>query len=185
VLKRISISALLLIGLLTTHAQGRQITELRSTNPAPTLRMLDGPLGNRLVIFKNGQESGSIRVPVPLSTSAIANGLESISVHPNGNDVAAGFKSEKGSFVVVFLLQVNRSYLGVDVSAVEAVNIGAIGPHRTYKTVETAPAGWIDRPRNDDAVQLFLQTRAWDVSGKRYTMNEPLIVTRGGKPLWR
>jgi hypothetical protein len=105
--------------------------------------------------------------------------------HPKGNALAAGFKSEKGSFVVVFLRQASGSYIGVDVSQVEKVNIGAIGPNRAYRNVETEPAGWLERPPDDDAVQVWLRTRAWDLSGQRYTMKEPLIITRDGKPLWR
>jgi hypothetical protein len=154
-------------------------------SPAAILRVLTEPAGKRLAVFKDGRDLGSIAVPVTLSDPAIEDGLRKVLVHPNGDDLAVGFKSDKGSFVVVFLRQPDGSYLAVDVSAVEKVNIGGIGPNRTYRTVETMPTGWLDRSENATAVQLWLQTRAWDLSGRRYAIREALIITRDGNALWR
>jgi len=151
----------------------------------PALKVLNDPAGRQLVLVKDGKNAGSVAIPVTLPASVVEGGLGKILRHPNGNDVAIGFNSAKSSFVVVFLLQRDGSYLAVDVTRVEKVNIGAIGPFRAYKRTETTPTGWLERPQNDDSVQVRLQTRAWDLSGRRYTMNEPLIITRDGTPLWR
>ncbi len=149
------------------------------------VRVLDDLSGKRLALFRDGKELGSLSIPVTLSATAVEDGLGKVLLHPNGNDVAAGFQSQKGSFVAIFLLQKTGSYLGVDVSAAERVNVGGIGPHRNYKSMETVPTGWLSRPQNDDAVQVWLQTRAWDLSGQRYTIREPLIIKRDGTVLWR
>jgi hypothetical protein len=149
------------------------------------LRFLGDASGKRLAVFKDGKELGSIAAPATLSAPAIEAGLAKVLWHPNGSDLAVGFKGEEGSFVAVFLVQANGSYLGVNVSRVERVNIGAIGPNRTYRNVQTAPTGWLDQPQGDDAVQVWLETQAWDVTGQRYTGREPLIVTRNGMVLWR
>ena len=94
-------------------------------------------------------------------------------------------RSAPESFIVVFLLQPNGAYLAVDMSRVEHVNIGAIGPDRAYREVQTAPVEWLVRPAGDPDVQFWLQTHAWDPSGLRYAGREPLIITREGRPLWR
>jgi hypothetical protein len=141
------------------------------------------PERRRLTISREGTEVGSIVVPPRVSKSAIDQELNTVLWHQNGNDVAVGFKGDQGSFVVVFLKQPDGRYVAVDVSRVEAVNIGAIGPDRTYRDVHTVPMLWL--PREDDSVQLSLQTRAWALSGQRYVMAEPLIITRDGRPLWR
>ena len=139
----------------------------------------------RLAVVKDGQELGSIAVPSRVGRSALDQGLKGMLRHPNGNDLALGFRGEGDSFVVVFLLQANGSYLAVDVSQVERANIGVVGPNRTYLDVQTNPIEWLTRPEGDDSVQIRLQTRAQDLSGQLYRPTEPLIITRDGRPLWR
>jgi hypothetical protein len=141
--------------------------------------------GRRLVVLNDGKELGSIAVPPRVSATALDRGLKETLRHPNGNDLAVGFKGDKGSFVVVFLLQPNGAYLAVDVSRVELANIGVIGHNRTYRDVQTMPIEWLHRPEGDDSVQIRLQTRARDVAGRRYRPTEPLIITRDGRALWR
>jgi hypothetical protein len=150
-----------------------------------TLKVLDDPAGRLLAVVRDGKNVGSIVIPMAMPALTVEQGLRNILRHPNGNDLAIGFNSAQSSFVVVFLLQRDGSYLAVDVTRVEKVNIGAIGPFRAYKRTETTPTSWLERPQNDDSVQIQLQTHAWDLSGRRYTMNEPLIITRDGTPLWR
>jgi len=123
-------------------------------------------------------------VPPRVSAEALDEGLKGIVRHPNGIDLAAGFKGDKGSFVVVFLRQASGSYLAVDVSQVEQRNIGVIGPFRAYRDVHTVPTEWLP-DRANGAVQLWLQTRAWDMTGQRYLSREPLIISREGNPWWR
>jgi hypothetical protein len=146
----------------------------------------DGPSGHgkRLVVLKDGNVLGSVDVPPRVSAAALDAGLKGVLRHPNGIDLAAGFEGDKGSFVVVFLQQASGSYLAVDVSQVEQKNIGAIGPSRQYRERHTVPTEWLP-DRIGGAVQLFIQTRAWDMNGRRYSSKEPLIITRDGTPLWR
>ena len=141
--------------------------------------------GRRLVVSKDGKELGSIAVSPRVSSAALDQGLKETLRHPNGNDLAVGFKGDKGSFVVVFLLQASGGYLGVDVSRAEQVNIGVIGPNRTYRDVQTSPIEWLHRSEGDDAVEIRLQTHARDLAGRRYRPTEPLIITRDGRALWR
>jgi hypothetical protein len=151
------------------------------------VEIVDGKTGQgrRLAVVKDGREWGSIAVPSRVGRSALEQGLKGLLRHPNGNDLAVGFKGDKGSFVVVFLLQANSTYLAVDVSRVERVNIGVAGPNRTYLDLQTNPIEWLPRPEGDDGVQIRLQTHARDVSGQLYRPTEPLIITRDGRPLWR
>ena len=166
--------------------------------PNASLQVVERSSERRLAIFKNGSEAGSIPVPSRVSASALAEGLGKAVWHPNRDDVAVGFKGDEKaipagggtglnpqvqSFVVVFLLQPGGTYIAVDVSRVEAVNIGAIGPFRSYRNSETAPTEWLRRESDD--VQLWLATTAWDLTGQRYRMREPLIISRDGRPLWR
>ena len=145
----------------------------------------------RLVVVKDGKELGSLAVPARVPSSSIAEGLTGALVHPNGHDLAVGFKGANRSyvrgqtsgFVVVFLRQASGAYLAVDVSQVEGANIGMSGPFRAYFDLETVPLEWL--PRDDDSVQIRLQTRARDQSGQRYRPTEPLVITRDGRPLWR
>ena len=155
--------------------------------PDPTLKIEQARGANgggrRLLVRRNDQELGDIPVPATVSTSAVADGLRDIVWHPNGVDFACGFTGSSGSFVVVFLAQADGRYRAVDVSNVEQVNIGAIGPFRKYKDVRSGPIDWIARP--DDSVQIRLRTDAWDLDGRHYRMHEPLIITRAGEPFWR
>jgi hypothetical protein len=140
--------------------------------------------GKRLVVLTDGKELGSVDVPPRVSAAALDAGLKGVVRHSNGIDLAAGFEGDTGSFVVVFLRQASGSYLAVDVSQVEQKNIGAIGPFRQYRERHTVPTEWLP-DRIGGAVQLFIQTRAWDMNGRRYSTKEPLIITRDGTPLWR
>jgi hypothetical protein len=139
----------------------------------------------RLAVVRDGKEVGSIVVPPGISERDVQDGLKRLLFHPNGNDLAVGFKADKGSFVVVFLRQASGAYVAVDVSRVERVNIGVSGPHRRYYDVHTVPLEWLPRDEGDDSVQIRLQTRARDASGRRYRPTEPLIIMRDGRPLWR
>jgi len=136
------------------------------------------------VVLKDGKELGSIDVPPRVSAKALDEGLKGIVRHPNGIDLAAGFQGDKGSFVVVFLRNSSGTYLAVDISQVEQRNGGVIGPSRRYREIQTVPTEWLP-DRGNGAVQLFLQTRAWDMNGRRYSAKEPLIITRDGTPGWR
>jgi hypothetical protein len=165
--------------------------------PNASLQVVERSSERRLAIFRNGSESGSIAVPSRVSASALAEGLEKAIWHPNRDDVAVGFIGDEQmipdrrvardagpvSFVVVFLLQPGGTYIAVDVSQVELVNIGRIGPLRSYRNAETAPTQWVQRESDD--VQVWLHTAAWDLTGQRYRSSEPLIITRDGRPLWR
>jgi hypothetical protein len=164
----------------------RSARDTRQVVPNAIFQVVDRPSGSerRVAIFRNGSESGSIAVPPRVSASALAEGLEKPVWHPNGDDVALGFKGDKQSFVVVFLVQPGGTYVTVDVSQVEAVNVGRIGPDRSYRNLETVPTGWLRREQAD-SVQVWLQTTAWDLTGQRYRTREPLIIMRDGRPLWR
>jgi len=168
--------------------QGFAFQAARGTGrPDPTLKIEQvreaSGSGRRLVVRKNGRELGGLAVPATVSTGAVPEGLHAIAWHPNGVDFACGFTGSSGSFVVVFLAQADGRYRAVDVSNVEPVNIGALGPFRKYKDVRSRPIDWIERP--DDSVQIRLRTDAWDLDGRHYRMHEPLIITRTGEPLWR
>jgi hypothetical protein len=165
--------------------------------PNASLQVVERSSERRLAIFRNGREAGSIAVPPRVTVSALAEGLEKAVWHPNRDDVAVGFEGKEQvipdvrvardaapiSFVVVFLLQPEGTYIAVDVSQVEKVNIGRIGPFRSYRNAVSAPTRWVQRESDD--VQLWLQTSAWDLTGQRYRSSEPLIITRDGRPLWR
>lgn len=192
-----STSAALAILLLSTpaHAQtprsgnGSSVLEPAAVHVVPpqvNLEVVAGPLGQerQLVVSKDGKQLGSIAVPGRVSAADLDEGLKGMLWHPDGSGLALGFKGDKGSFVVVFLRQASGAYVAVDVSQVERANIGAIGPNRPYRNVQTAPTEWLPS-REDGAVQLWLQTLAWDLSGRRYRPREPLIITRDGRPLWR
>ena len=143
----------------------------------------DAARPTRLEVRRAGKELGGVPVPADVSLAAIDAGLKTIVWHPGGRDFACAFARMKGSFVVVFLVQGDGTYRAVDVSQVETANIGGIGPNRQYREVRSTPVDWL--PRTDDSVQLRLRTDAWDMSGRHYRMQEPLIITRAGQPLWR
>jgi len=151
------------------------------------LNVVDGLSGHerRLVVSKDGSDVGAIAVPSRVSATALEQGLKAMRRHPNGNDLAVGLRGEEGSFVVVFVLQASGRYVGVDVSRVEQVNLGVIGRDRTFRDVQTTPTEWLHRPEGDDSVQIRIQTRATDSSGRQYFATEPLIITRQGRALWR
>jgi hypothetical protein len=165
--------------------------------PNASLKVVGDSSERRVAIFRNGRESGSVALPTRVSAAAVAEGLEKALWHPNRDDVAVAFKGvermipdklgarDRGpvSFVVVFLLQPGGTYNVVDVSLVELVNIGRIGPFRSYRNAETTPTRWVHRESDD--VQVWLHTAAWDLTGQRYRSSEPLIITRDGRPLWR
>ena len=77
---------------------------------------------------------------------------------------------------------VDGLYQGV--SAIARLASGVIGPFRAYRDVHTVPTEWLP-DRANGAVQLWLQTRAWDMTGQRYLSREPLIISREGNPWWR
>src|SRR5688500_9274924 len=101
----------------------------------------------RLAVVMAGKELGSIALPARVSAASLAEGLKGTLVHPNGHDLAVGFKGDNrsfvrgaySSFVVVFLRRASGAYLAVDVSQVELVNIGVIGSTRGYSDLETVP----------------------------------------------
>jgi hypothetical protein len=160
---------------------------IQASAPAPvTLAAVNDPSrqGQRLVVLSDGKELGSIDVPPRVPAAALDEGLRGVLKDPRGVDLAIGVKGVRQSFVVVFLRQASGSYLAVDVSQVEQKNIGVIGSGRSYRDVYTVPTGWLP-PRPDDAVQIWMQTWAWDMTGQRYSTKEPLLITRDGRPGWR
>lgn len=156
---------------------------------APELRLATGPRGvaKRLVIAGGHEELGSIMLPSELSKSNLKEGLKTALWRPGHEDVAVAFNGKNKSFVVVFLRGEHGRYMAVDVSGVEGPNLGHLGGARRahYRRVETVPMKWIDRPDNHNLVQVILRTRAWDWRGTRYATEEPLVITREGKPMWR
>lgn len=155
--------------------------------PALVLKMLEGPSESekRLALFKDSEELGSIEFPPGVSSRSIEDGLKRILWHPNGQDLAVAFIGEKNSFIVVFLRNQAGKYLAVDVSQVENGNFGKLGREFRRKDFATLPTQWLPRPDNDNLVQVVMRTRVWDLAGRRYTVTEPLVITRDGKPLWR
>jgi hypothetical protein len=192
-MRRLTPAALALTALASLGTIGAQAI---SPPPGLAVRVVkqSAPDGARLVITREGVQRGSITMPPGLSASDIDEGVRRALWHPNGRDVALGFKSPKASFVVVFLEQASGSYLAADVSMVEGVNIGGIGPFRAYKDRRTDPIEWLPLNRIDatgsryngaEAVQVRLRTQVWDLNGTRYQGAEPLIILRDGTALWR
>jgi len=90
----------------------------------------------------------------------------------------------EASVIFVFLHQTNGNYLAVNASGVEGANLGVLGTRgrKDYDRFETTPVEW--RYREDGHFQVVMRTRAWR-AGRRYTVSEPLLISRSGTVLWR
>jgi hypothetical protein len=100
------------------------------------------------------------------------------------NAAAITLPRQKGVLALVLLKQPGGDYLTVDVSQVEAANLGKLGlkGRRVYERIETTPLEWLSR--EDGHLQITFRTRAWS-GGQRYTVTEPLLLTVNGKVSWR
>lgn len=186
---RLTLAVLLLATLLPS------VTSTQEARSAISLRMLEPSFGaRRLTIMEGERELGSIAIPSDVPPAAVDAALPRALRHPNGRDIAVAFDGLEASFVVVFLRQAAGTYRAVDVSRVERVNIGGIGPWATYTARHTEPVEWLPLDRiaasghpfdGTEAVQIRFRTRVWDANGVRKSMSEPLIVTRDGIALWR
>ena len=98
-------SATVILTLLASLGTARAQT--RSPPPGLALRAVaeSATSGARLAITRDGVERGFTAMPLGLSQGDIDDGLRRALWHPNGRDVALGFKGAKESFVVVFLQQ--------------------------------------------------------------------------------
>jgi hypothetical protein len=100
------------------------------------------------------------------------------------NAAAITLQRAQGVLAIVLLQQPGGNFLAVDVSQVEAANLGKLGlkGRRVYERVETTPLEWISR--KDGLFQMAFRTRAWS-GGQRYTVTEPLIIALDGRVVWR
>jgi hypothetical protein len=100
------------------------------------------------------------------------------------NAAAIALPRAQGVLAIVLLQQPGGDFLAVDVSPVEAANLGKLGlkGRRIYERVETTPLEWL--PRKDGSFQIVFRTRAWS-GGQRYTVTEPLIIASDGRVFWR
>jgi hypothetical protein len=125
-------------------------------------------------------------LPQDIAPNEMVQALQSGLWNSNGTALAISLPRPRpnASIVFVFLHQTNGTYLAVDATGVEGGNLGKLGSRRRkdYDRVETTPVQWLDR--DDDRFQVVMRTRAW-LAGRRYTVAEKLLISRGGTVLWR
>ena len=122
-------------------------------------------------------------LPQDITTNEMVRVLQGGLWNSNRTAVAASFPRPKASVIFVFLQQTNGTYVAVDASGVEGGNFGKLGRGREdYDRFETTPVEWLYR--DDGRFQVVMRTRAWR-AGQRYTVSEPLLISRSGTVLWR
>jgi hypothetical protein len=122
-------------------------------------------------------------LPQDITTNEMARVLQGALWNSNRTAVAVSFPRPKASVIFVFLRHTNDTYLAVDSCGVEGGNFGKLGRGREdYSRFETTPVEWLYR--DDGKFQVVMRTRAWR-AGQRYTVSEPLLISRDGTVLWR
>jgi hypothetical protein len=123
-------------------------------------------------------------LPQDIRTNEMIRVLEAGLWNSNRTAVAVSFSRPKASVIFVFLQQTNGTYLPVDASGVEGGNLGVLGSHgrKDYDRFETTPVEWLYR--EDGRFQVVMRTRVWRAA-RRYTVSEPLLISRSGTVLWR
>ena len=122
-------------------------------------------------------------MPREIATNQLVRALESGLWNSNRTALAVSIAQPKRSVIFVFLRQSNATYLAVDASGVEGGNFGVWGRPRTdYERYETTPVEWLYR--DDGRFQVVMRTRAWR-AGQRYTVSEPLLISRNGIVMYR
>lgn len=118
-----------------------------------------------------------------VTTNQLATALESGLWNSNRTALAISIPQPKMSAIWVFIRQTNATYLTVDASGVEGCNFGVLGrPRAYYERFETVPVKWLYR--EDGRFQVVMRTRAWR-GGRRYTVSEPLLISREGVVMYR
>ncbi len=118
-----------------------------------------------------------------ITTNQLAKALEAGLWNSNRTALAISIPQPKMSAIWVFLRQTNDTCLAVDASGVEGCNFGVLGRPRTdYERFETKPIKWLYR--EDGRFQVVMRTRAWR-GGRRYTVSEPLLISREGVVMYR
>ena len=158
---------------------------LRSLNVFGSLLLVS------IVVFAQPQNERALEdaarnaLPKEISASDIVKAVNGGVWNPSRTAVAISINlASKPSILFVFLRLESSQYKAVDVSRVEAANLGVLGISRKadYDRVETVPMEWIER--DDGKVQVVLRTRAWK-EGQRYTVSERLLIASDGTPLYR
>jgi hypothetical protein len=124
-------------------------------------------------------------LPNDIATTAIVKALDAGVWNSNRTAVAISIPAtSKSSILFVFLKSNSGQYKAVDVSGVEAANLGVIGISRNtdYARVATTPVAWLHR--DDGRFQVVMRTRAWK-AGQRYSVSENLLLAPDGTPLYR
>jgi len=123
--------------------------------------------------LSKGVSPGQVRV-------ALKKGLW----NPDKTAVAFTVPGKQGMFCAIVQKTPSGEWLLVDVSRVEAGNFGKLGTKRVkYERYETTPVKWLKRD-DDNYYQCEFRTRAWQ-GGQRYTVSEPMLITKQGTPLYR
>ena len=143
--------------------------------------------GRRLALLQDAVELTSISIPSDVSASSIEDGIQKTLRDSGGAALAVSIRRARQSFIVVFMRIESGQWTAVDISPIERMNIGVIGPDRAYQNFETEPVEWQHWPGGipDDRLVIVVRTRVWDTAGKRYTMQQPLIMMPDGSPAWR
>lgn len=125
-----------------------------------------------------------VSMPGVTATNELVSILQGGLWNSNQTAVAVSVSRPEAQAIFVLFRQTNANYLAVDVSRVEAGNLGKLGlaGRAGYDRVETTPTRWVYR--EDGRFQVIMRTRAWR-AGKRYTVSEPLLINADGTILWR
>jgi hypothetical protein len=123
-------------------------------------------------------------LPQDINTNEMIRVLQAGLWNSNRTAVAVSFPRPRASVIFVFLQQRNGTYLAVNTSGVEGGNLGVLGSRgrKDYDRFETTPVEWLYR--DDGRFQVVMRTRVWR-AGRRYTVSEPLLISRSGTVLWR
>jgi len=159
-------------------------TQSATASERLSLRTGVGGGGRRqLTLMRGAAPLASVPLPNDLDRASIDEGLASAVWNDAGTAVAVAFVHPRATCVVAFLPRDTREYVGTDISDVEARNVGAIGPFRTYVRRATVPLSWEEW--SEGRRVLRVRTTVWDQAGQRYRGTEALVFSPDGVPFWR
>lgn len=116
-------------------------------------------------------------IPRGTLKKSVARGIWNI---PNS---AFAFCVKQNVSTCLVLIKKKSGYKVIDVTPVEAGNFGKLGrPASYYEKYETVATKWFER--RDELYQIKFSTYAW-YDNQRYTVSEPLIISKKGEPFYR
>jgi hypothetical protein len=168
-----------------SHARKSQVTNIPPAGLSLKMQRTDERHSLQLQLRRYNEVLASIAIPKEVTDADFVTANESALWTHGGEAAAVSIKVGHKTFMVLFKRSIEGEYLAVDISAVERHCITELNwvKSKIVRAV-SAPIELFFHKENG-RVAVLVRTRAWDATGQRYTVKQPLAIGNDGKLFWQ